>query len=550
MEKKIRSELGKMTLIIAVLLGLGVYAHEFVMAGIKAKMALNLSIFALFGVAAVISFRNVIDLRNEVLALKALQVDFGDARPDPETVVDTPAIVFNEPSLLGQGYRLITEQLSRQDDLQLPADTVESLVHSVDQRINERKSVIGYFAGLMVIMGLLGAFMGLMHTVGSVSDLIGGMDVSGGGGTDAFGKMIEGMKAPLKGMSVGFSSSLFGLSTSMVLGALERCMTTAAKALRDEYEHWLSHLAMLEAAKDDAKHEVSVRGVTRILEQGAAQLASMVRLLEEGQRQQAEQNGFLLDRVGHLAATVDRLSDPANLLGPVADAMVDLARQQTRLTAEVDLLFEQAREERRFMHEVLVALQKTGQTPPVHHEALLSRLDQLVSNSDAMMERQAVIVPLFGSQDAAPGDAAETVKQPGARPWQRWLARMIAPHPDISHVRRDQRRLGADVQGLADRQAALHYQIVGELDGLRHDVNGLAADRRAVEDLIEASAQHGSRIVALAQAIERGEPVSEALERLQEARIELDVLAARAERLSLSVPHHTRSTRATERKAK
>ena len=50
-----------------------------------------------------------------------------------------------------------------------------------------------YFSGLMVFLGLLGAFMGLMKTVHSVSDLIGGMDMSGKGGTDAFGKMIEGM---------------------------------------------------------------------------------------------------------------------------------------------------------------------------------------------------------------------------------------------------------------------------------------------------------------------------------------------------------------------
>jgi hypothetical protein len=51
MEKKLRSELYKMTLIMVILVGLGIYAHEFVIEGIMAKVALNLSIFAIFGVA-------------------------------------------------------------------------------------------------------------------------------------------------------------------------------------------------------------------------------------------------------------------------------------------------------------------------------------------------------------------------------------------------------------------------------------------------------------------------------------------------------------------
>jgi hypothetical protein len=234
MEKKIRTELLKMSGIMLVLVGLGIYAHEFVISGIKAKMALNLSIFALFGVAAWLGFAHVFDLKNEVIALKALKAnyDLRGARRTPPVDMSKPAVVFHEPELLGEGYRLISEELGKQADLQLSNATVQTLLHDIDLRINDRKSTLIYFSGLMVFLGLLGAFMGLMKTVHSVSDLIGSMDMSGSGGTDAFGKMIEGMKAPLSGMSVGFSSSLFGLMTSMVLGALERCMSSAMKVGR------------------------------------------------------------------------------------------------------------------------------------------------------------------------------------------------------------------------------------------------------------------------------------------------------------------------------
>lgn len=249
MEKTIKTELLKMSGIMVVLLGLGVYAHEFVLAGIMAKLALNLTIFALFGLAAAISFRHVLSLRNEVVALHALQVDYGAKSKRPKDPYAQTAVVFNEPVLLGAGYRLITEELSKQDGLQLSNSTVQIMLHDVDQRINERKSTTLYFSGLMVFLGLLGAFMGLMKTVHSVSDLIGTMNVSGNAGADSFNQMIEGLKAPLSGMSVGFSSSLFGLVTSMVLGALERCSTGAMKSLRNEFEHWLTNMAALEGTQ-------------------------------------------------------------------------------------------------------------------------------------------------------------------------------------------------------------------------------------------------------------------------------------------------------------
>ena len=211
MEKKIRSDLLKMIAIMVGLVGIGIYARDFVIEGIMAKAALNLSIFGLFGVAAGIAFKHVLGLKNEILAMKALKIDYGSQEQRPEDPYKTPAIVFKEPSLLGQGYRMIAEEMGKQETLKISDASAQLILHDVDMRINDRKSTLMYFSGLMVFLGLLGAFMGLMKTVSSVSELIGSMDLNGG--ADSFGKMIEGMKAPLNGMSVGFSSSLFGLLT-------------------------------------------------------------------------------------------------------------------------------------------------------------------------------------------------------------------------------------------------------------------------------------------------------------------------------------------------
>lgn len=74
---KIADTLLKMTAIMVNLIGLGIHARDFVIEGIMSKVAINLSIFAIFGVAAGIASRNMTSLRNQVVALQALQVDYG-----------------------------------------------------------------------------------------------------------------------------------------------------------------------------------------------------------------------------------------------------------------------------------------------------------------------------------------------------------------------------------------------------------------------------------------------------------------------------------------
>ncbi|QAY76353.1 hypothetical protein [Sphingosinicella sp. BN140058] len=354
-EKKIKSELSKMSGIMLVLLALGIYAYDFVIAGLQAKLVLNCSIFLLAGVAASLAFRHVLSLKNEAVALKALQVDHGNRRRRPVNPYRHPAIIFNEPELLGHGYRMITEELSKQGEAKISNSTVQMLLHDVDARINDRKSTIMYFSGLMVFLGLLGAFMGLMKTVHSVSDLIGAMDLSATAGVDGMAKMIEGMKAPLNGMSVGFSSSLFGLLTSMVLGALERCMTSAMKALRNEYEHWLSNIADLESNGSSRPGDVHVtvdadfaemRGMLAASSEQLERLCSAaIYSADDGARTRAAL-GEVAGSVVRLTETVERLHDPKPMLEPIAKLVSDLAGNQAAMLDHFRTLYEQAESDR------------------------------------------------------------------------------------------------------------------------------------------------------------------------------------------------------------
>ena len=93
--------------------------------------------------------------------------------------------------------------------------------------------------GLLVFLGLLGTFWGLIETVGSVGKVIGGLSVGGEAG-GVFDTLKEGLAAPLAGMGISFSSSLFGLAGSLVLGFLDLQTGQAQNRFYIELEDWLS----------------------------------------------------------------------------------------------------------------------------------------------------------------------------------------------------------------------------------------------------------------------------------------------------------------------
>jgi hypothetical protein len=93
--------------------------------------------------------------------------------------------------------------------------------------------------GLLVFLGLLGTFWGLIETVGSVGKVIEGLKVGGDAGA-MFDALKEGLAAPLGGMGISFSSSLFGLAGSLVLGFLDLQTSQAQNRFYTELEDWLA----------------------------------------------------------------------------------------------------------------------------------------------------------------------------------------------------------------------------------------------------------------------------------------------------------------------
>ncbi len=122
----------------------------------------------------------------------------------------------------------------------LTTNSMRSILDSIANRLDEARDISRYLIGLLVFLGLLGTFWGLLETIGSIGNTIQSLDPASGDSADVLDSLKAGLQAPLSGMGTAFSSSLFGLSGSLILGFLDLQAGRAQNRFYTELENWLS----------------------------------------------------------------------------------------------------------------------------------------------------------------------------------------------------------------------------------------------------------------------------------------------------------------------
>jgi hypothetical protein len=163
--------------------------------------------------------------------------------------------------------------------------TMRHLLDSIATRLDEARDISRYMTGLLVFLGLLGTFWGLIETVGSVGKVIDGLKVGGDAGA-LFDTLKEGLAAPLGGMGISFSSSLFGLAGSLILGFLDLQSSQAQNRFYTDLEDWLASTVRGytgEASGPSGELQATVERLRQTLEEGGASrgtTAAMANLAE------------------------------------------------------------------------------------------------------------------------------------------------------------------------------------------------------------------------------------------------------------------------------
>ena len=191
-----------------------------------ANPGLNALIGVVLLIGTILSFRQVIRLYPEVAWVNNFRI------ADPGIAVERqhPTLLAPMAAILG-GERTGRMTISQQ--------TMRHLLDSIATRLDEARDISRYMTGLLVFLGLLGTFWGLIETVGSVGKVIDGLKVGGDAGA-LFDTLKEGLAAPLGGMGISFSSSLFGLAGSLILGFLDLQSSQAQNRFYTDLEDWLA----------------------------------------------------------------------------------------------------------------------------------------------------------------------------------------------------------------------------------------------------------------------------------------------------------------------
>ncbi|RTL52234.1 MAG: flagellar motor protein MotA [Bradyrhizobiaceae bacterium] len=201
-----------------------VVLYKQIWAAFLANPGLNALICAVLLIGIILSFRQVLRLYPEVSWINHFRIS------DPGLAVD------RRPTLLAPMAAILSNRSGR---MSISQQTMRHLLDSIATRLDESRDISRYMTGLLVFLGLLGTFWGLIETVGSVGKVIDGLKVGGEAGA-MFDSLKEGLAAPLGGMGISFSSSLFGLAGSLILGFLDLQSSQAQNRFYTDLEDWLA----------------------------------------------------------------------------------------------------------------------------------------------------------------------------------------------------------------------------------------------------------------------------------------------------------------------
>ena len=226
-----------------------------------ANPGLNAVIVAVLLIGIILAVRQVARLYPEIAWVNNFRL------ADPGLAVERP------PVLLAPMAAILGSRVGR---MAMSAQLMRGILDSIATRLDEARDILRYMTGLLVFLGLLGTFWGLIETVSSVGNVIQGLKPGGDAGS-MFDTLREGLAAPLSGMGISFSSSLFGLAGSLILGFLDLQSSQAQNRFYTELEDWLSttvydHSA--EPGEHTAGVSFEVRGAVEKLREAIDQTGS------------------------------------------------------------------------------------------------------------------------------------------------------------------------------------------------------------------------------------------------------------------------------------
>ena len=298
-----------------------------VLSAFQANPGLNGVILAVLLIGIVLAFRQIFRLFPEVRWVNTFRA------AEPGIEAERP------PVLLAPMATLLGDRIGR---MAISTHTMRSILDSIQMRLDEDRDMGRYLTSLLIFLGLLGTFWGLLRTVGDVGDVIQNLDASSSNTGLIFESLKDGLTRPLGGMGIAFSSSLFGLAGSLVLGFLDLQAGQAQNLFYNDLEDWLSTVTDLDPEL------IESRGGTTTAEDLRVAIERLARSIQENRT--AEPSA---------GSTQRATTAMANLAEGIQGLVQHMRTEQQVIRGWVETQSEQQRDVQALLETIVKAIKQT-----------------------------------------------------------------------------------------------------------------------------------------------------------------------------------------------
>lgn len=240
------------------------------------------------------------------------------------------------PRMLAPMATMIGERGNR--PLRLTASTMRSILDSVGARLDEGREISRYLIALLVFLGLLGTFWGLIETIEAVAGAIQNLTVeSGENFKSVFQSFKQDLLTSIGGAGTAFSTSLFGLGGSLIVGFLDLQAGQAQNRFYTSLEDWLSgvtRLSSLPTEFGEDEPESAEAYLQALLEHTAEIMENIQQSLTDSERERADTGRNLGALTQELSAIAENMRGEQALLRNLAEAQLALKPVLDRLADE------------------------------------------------------------------------------------------------------------------------------------------------------------------------------------------------------------------------
>lgn len=202
------------------------------------------------------------------------------------------------------------------------------------QSVDNRGIVVSYLLGVMVFLGLLGTFWGLLITVQGVNDVLGTLDPEQIDDPTAFLEQLKNsMGGMLGGMATAFSTSLFGLGGSLILGFAEMTARRSRSQLLVDLDRAVANNIIPLMGEDTERAELNFERIAK----NTDSLPGVARYVSAHGREVTDSINKIVgllgaprDSVAQLEGIKDIISESANEMHNAGEKLGNIAQSLDR----------------------------------------------------------------------------------------------------------------------------------------------------------------------------------------------------------------------------